>query len=229
MRVTYSSPTLAFHDRTEAGRVLAHRLRAYSGQPNVIVCALPRGGVPVGAEIASALGVPLTVFIVRKLGVPGHEELAMGAITSGGMRLINHSVTEPLKIPDSVIEGIAKREMLEIMRRERIYSHGRATLDMKDKTVILTDDGIATGSTMTLAVQALRQREAQKIVVAIPVAPPETVAELQEVADQVICLYEPEPFGSVGTWYENFEQLDDTQVCQILDRMFEPVPSSQTA
>ncbi len=229
MRVTYSSPTLVFHDRIEAGRILAHRLHAYSGQPNVIVCALPRGGVPVGAEIASALGVQLTVFIVRKLGVPGHEELAMGAITSGGMRLINHSVTEPLKIPASVIEGTAKREMLEIVRRERIYSRGRVMPDLKDKTVILTDDGIATGSTMTLAIQALRQREAQKIIVAIPVAPPDTVAELQEIADEVICLSEPEPFGSVGTWYENFEQLNDTEVCQILDRMFEPVPSSQTA
>lgn len=229
MRVTYSSPTLAFHDRTEAGRILAHRLKAYSHRPNVIVCALPRGGVPVGAEIAGALGVPLTVFIVRKLGVPGHEELAMGAITSGGMRLINHSVTETLKIPDSVIEGTAKREMLEITRRERIYLHGRGMPDLKDKTVILTDDGIATGSTMKLAVQALQQRGAQKIVVAIPVAPLDTVAELQEIADEVICLAEPEPFGSVGTWYENFEQLNDTEVCEILDRMFEPVPSPQTA
>ena len=229
MRVTYSSPTLAFHDRIEAGRILAHRLHAYSGQPNVIVCALPRGGVPVGAEIAGALGVPLTVFIVRKLGVPGHEELAMGAITSGGLRLINHNVTEPLKIPASVIEATAKREMLEIVRRERIYSRGRAMPDLKDKTVILTDDGIATGSTMTLAVQALRQREAQKIVVAIPVAPAETVAELQEIADEVICLSEPEPFGSVGTWYENFEQLDDTQVCRILDSLDETVPSARIA
>lgn len=229
MRVTYSSPTLAFDDRTEAGRILAHRLNAYSGQPNVIVCALPRGGVPVGAEIASALGVPLTVFIVRKLGVPGHEELAMGAITSGGMRLINHTVTEPLHISASVIEGTAKREMLEIARRERIYLHGRAIPDLKDKIVILTDDGIATGSTMKLAVQALQQRGAQKIVVAIPVAPADTVAELQEIADEVICLSEPEPFGSVGRWYENFEQLDDTQVCRILDSLAETVPSSRTA
>ena len=229
MRVTYSGPTLAFHDRVEAGRVLAHRLHSYSGQSNVIVCALPRGGVPVGAEIAGALRVPLTVFIVRKLGVPGHEELAMGAITSGGMRLINHSVTGPLKIPASVIEGTAKREMLEIARRERIYSSGRAIPDLKDKTVILTDDGIATGSTMTLAVQALRQRGAQKIIVAIPVAPPDIVAELQEIADEVICLYEPEPFGSVGTWYENFQQLDDTEVRRILDSLDEAVPSSRTA
>lgn len=229
MRVTYSSSTLAFHDRTEAGRILAHRLKAYLHRPSVIVCALPRGGVPVGAEIASALEVPLTVFIVRKLGVPGHEELAMGAITSGGMRLINHTVTEPLHIPASVIEGTAKREMLEIVRRERIYSRGRAMPDLKDKTVILTDDGIATGSTMTLAVQALRQRGAQKIVVAIPVAPADTVAELQEIADEVICLSEPEPFRSVGTWYENFEQLDDTKVCRILDSLAEPVPASQTA
>ena len=229
MRVTYSSPTLAFHDRTEAGRILAHRLHAYSHRPNVIVCALPRGGVPVGAEIAGALGLPLAVFIVRKLGVPGHEELAMGAITSGGMRFINHNVTEPLKIPASVIEATAKREMLEIVRRERIYSRGRVMLDLTDKTVILTDDGIATGSTMTLAVQALRQCGALKIVVAIPVAPADTVTELQVIADEVICLSEPEPFGSVGTWYENFTQLDDTAVCRILDSLTEAVPASQTA
>ncbi|MGZ4828918.1 MAG: phosphoribosyltransferase [Candidatus Angelobacter sp.] len=229
MRTPDSNPKVVFRNRTEAGRVLAHRLQAYLHRPNVIVCALPRGGVPVGAEIAGVLGVPLTVFIVRKLGVPGQKELAMGAITSGGMRLINHSVTEALNIPASVIEDAAKREMLEIVRRETIYSRGRAMPDMKDKTVILTDDGVATGSTMILAVRALRQRGSREIVVAVPVAPSDTVSELRGIADEVICLSEPEPFRSVGIWYEDFEQVDDTEVCRILDRSFEPVPSSRTA
>lgn len=229
MRVPGLNPQMIFRDRTEAERVLAHRLKAYSHHPDAIVCALPRGGVPVAAEIAGALGMPLTLFIVRKLGVPGQKELAMGAIASGGMRLINHSVTEQLNIPASVIESAARIELQEIARRERLYSRGHALPDVKDKIVIIADDGIATGSSMFLAVRAIRKRGARMIIVAVPVAPPDVVSELREIADEVICLSEPEPFGSVGAWYENFEQVDDTEVCRILDRSLQPATSSKTA
>jgi putative phosphoribosyl transferase len=228
MRLPQSASELVFHDRAEAGKLLAKQLQAYAQRPDVIVCALPRGGVPVGVEIATALGVPISVFIVRKLGVPGHEELAMGAITSGGMRLINRSVTESLNVPASVIENMARHEMFEVLRRERLYSHGHMR-DFKNKIVILTDDGIATGSTMILAAQALRQRGAQRIVAAVPVAPPETILELREIADEVICLSQPEPFVAVGAWYKNFAQLTDPEVCQILDRVLEPHLRSRTA
>ena len=153
----------------------------------------------------------------------------MGAVASGGMRLINHSVTEQLNIPTSVIESAARIELQEIARRERLYSRGHPLPDVKDKIVIITDDGIATGSSMFLAVRAIRKRGARMIIVAVPVAPPDVVAELREMADEVICLSEPEPFGAVGAWYENFEQVDDTEVCRILDRALQPVASSKTA
>jgi putative phosphoribosyl transferase len=217
MAAPSSTLTLPFQDRTEAGQILARKLRAFAERPDVIVCALPRGGVPIGAEIAKVLDVPLTVFMVRKLGVPGHEELAMGALTSGGMRLINRGVVERLGIPDSLIEGVAYREMQELARREKLYCRGQRLPEVEGRVVILTDDGIATGSTMFLAVEALRRQGAGYIVVAVPVAPAEAISRLRGVADQVACLAEPEPFAAVGEWYRDFRQLTDHEVCQILD------------
>jgi predicted phosphoribosyltransferase len=191
---------LPFPDRIAAGKVLAQRLRAFAGRRDVIVCALPRGGVPVGAEIARAVAAPLTVFVVRKLGVPGHEELAMGALTTGDMRLLNRGVVEKLGITESTIQSVIYRESQELARREKLYCRGQASPDFKEKVVILTDDGVATGSTMFLAVEALRQRGAAYIIVAVPVAPAEAISQLRGVADQVICLAEPEPFAAVGEW-----------------------------
>jgi putative phosphoribosyl transferase len=185
--------------------------------------------VPVGAEIATALEVPLTVYVVRKLGVPGHEELAMGALTSGGMRLINWPVVNSLRIPVNAIETTIAREQQELERRERLYARGHPLPEFKHKIIILTDDGIATGSTITLAVRALRQKGARKIVVAVPVSAPEATSELRRIADEVVSLCEPERFGSVGQWYEHFGQLDDREVCRILDRAFEHVPESRPA
>jgi putative phosphoribosyl transferase len=229
MRIPYSDRVQLFHDRAEAGRLLAERLQVYAQLPDVVVCALPRGGVPVGAEIATALEVPLTVYVVRKLGVPGHEELAMGALTSGGMRLINWPVVNSLRIPVNAIETTIAREQQELERRERLYARGHPLPEFKHKIIILTDDGIATGSTITLAVRALRQKGARKIVVAVPVSAPEATSELRRIADEVVSLCEPELFGSVGQWYEHFGQLDDREVCRILDRAFEHVPESRPA
>jgi putative phosphoribosyl transferase len=212
-----STIILPFEDRTAAGRVLAAKLRAFAGRTDVVVCALPRGGVPVGAEIAKALDVPLTVFMVRKLGVPGHEELAMGALTTGGVRLMNHGVIEKLRIPESTIADVICHETRELDRREKLYCRGQCTPDLKGKVVIVTDDGIATGSTMFLAVGALRQRGAAYVIVAVPVAPASAISQLRGAADQVMCLAEPEPFAAVGQWYRDFRQVTDREVCQLLD------------
>jgi putative phosphoribosyl transferase len=229
VRIPYADRVQLFHDRAEAGRFLAERLQAYAQMPDVVVCALPRGGVPVGAEIATALEVPLTVYVMRKLGVPGHEELAMGALTSGGMRLINWPVVNSLRIPVNAIETTIAREQQELERRERLYARGHSLPEFKHKIVILTDDGIATGASITLAVRALRQKGARKIVVAVPVSAPEATSELRRIADEVVSLCEPERFGSVGQWYEHFGQLDDREVCRILDRAFQHVPESRPA
>ncbi len=220
---------LPFRDRREAGWILAQRLQWLAGRNNTIVLALPRGGVPIGAEIAIVIGAPLFVYDVRKLGVPGHEELAMGAITSGGKRLINRAVAESLHISESAIEAVARREMQELKRRERLYCRGRRMPEIKEKIVILVDDGIATGSTMTLAVRALREQEAGRIVVAVPVASGAVISQLSRLADDVVCLAEPEPFLSVGQWYEDFRQITDHEVCSTLDRLFARTPELQTA
>jgi putative phosphoribosyl transferase len=214
-----STLTLPFQDRNQAGQILARKLHAFAERRDAVVCALPRGGVPVGAEIAKELDIPLTVFVVRKLGVPGHEELAMGALTSGGMRLINRGVIETLGISESRIQDVIYQEMQELARRERLYCRGERIPEVKGKVVILTDDGIATGSTMFLAVEALRQKGAAYIIVAVPVAPAEAISRLRGVADQVVCLAEPEPFAAVGQWYRDFRQLTDHEVCQILDQL----------
>jgi predicted phosphoribosyltransferase len=211
--------SVPFEDRSAAGKELAANLRAFAGRPDAIVCALPRGGVPVGAEIARALNASLTVFLVRKLGVPGHEELAMGALTTGGLRLLNRGVIEKLRIADSDIESVVYRETQELIRREKLYCRGQGSPDFKGKVVIITDDGIATGSTMFLAVEALRKRGAAYIVVGVPVAPAAAISQLRGVADQVICLAEPEPFAAVGEWYRDFRQVTDREVCQILDTL----------
>jgi putative phosphoribosyl transferase len=205
-----------FRDRRDAGRRLAERLRDYRGRPDVLVLALPRGGVPVGFEIARALEAPLDVLIVRKLGLPGHEELAMGAIASGGVRVLNPEVVRPLRIPEQLIESVAARERLELERREQLYRGGRSGYDPAGRRVMLVDDGLATGATMKAGIAALRQRRPAEIVVAVPVAPASTCGEMASLADRVVCLLQPELFGGVGEWYQDFRQTSDAEVSSLL-------------
>jgi predicted phosphoribosyltransferase len=211
------SPRL-FRDRSEAGRLLAARLAPYADRPDILVLALPRGGVPVGHEVARALHVPMDVFIVRKLGVPGHEELAMGAVATGGVRVLNDQVVAGLSIPGYVIDAVAKWEQQELERRERLYRGNRPPPDVRGKTVILVDDGLATGSTMLAAARALRQQGPSKIVVAVPVASRDTCELLKEEVDEVVCAATPEPFYAVGLWYQDFSQTSDEEVRELLAR-----------
>jgi predicted phosphoribosyltransferase len=205
-----------FRDRREAGRLLAARLAHYRGRPDVLVLALPRGGVPVGYEVARALGAPLDVFLVRKLGVPGHEELAMGAVASGGVQVLNDDVIAGLGLSERVVAAVTARELQELERRERLYRGARPPREVHGRTVILVDDGLATGATMRAAIHALRRRGAARIVVAVPVAPLPTCAELRAEADEVVCLFTPEPFFAVGLWYEDFTQTSDDEVRALL-------------
>lgn len=205
-----------FRDRTDAGRVLATALARYAGRPDLIVLALPRGGVPVAFEVARALGAPLDVFLVRKLGLPGHEELAMGAIASGGVRLINEDVVEAYHVSDAQIEMVSEVEQRELERRERAYRDGRPLPSLRDRTVILVDDGLATGATMRAAVLAVRQESPASIVVAVPVAAPETRDEFRAIVDEIICAETPSPFYAVGLWYEDFSQTTDEEVHDLL-------------
>jgi predicted phosphoribosyltransferase len=207
-----------FRNRSEAGRLLAARLAAYANRPDVIVLALPRGGVPVGYEVARALDVPLDVFLVRKLGVPGHEEFALGAIASGGVRVINQDVVRGLRIPPDKVDAIAAREQQELERQERLYRGDRPPPDVRGRTVILVDDGLATGATMHAAVTALRQEGAGRVVVAVPIAPPDTCEQLREEVDDIVCAVTPEPFYAVGLWYEAFPQTSDDEVRDLLAR-----------
>src|SRR5258706_8025702 len=207
-----------YRDRSEAGRELATKLTAYAHRQDVLVLALPRGGVPVGYEVASALGAPLDVFVVRKLGVPGHEELAMGAVATGGVRVLNDQLVERLGIPEPMIDAVAAREQQELARRERLYRGGRPPPDVRGRTVILVDDGLATGATMHAAIQALRQQNPARIVVAVPTASAETCEEMKTVADDVICASTPEPFEAVGLWYQDFSQTSDEEVRDLLAR-----------
>lgn len=207
-----------FRDRADAGRALAERLDEYAGRPDVIVLALPRGGVPVGFEVARALHAPLDVFLVRKLGVPGHEELAMGAVATGGVRVLNEQVVRALRIPEHVIDAVARWELEELARREHLYRGDRAPPNVQGRTVILVDDGLATGATMLAAVRALRQQQPARIVVAAPIASRDTCDLLSDEADQVVCAATPEPFYAVGFWYEHFEQLTDDEVRDLLAR-----------
>jgi predicted phosphoribosyltransferase len=207
-----------FIDRAEAGRQLAEWLRHYAERPDAIVLALPRGGVPVGYEVAHALDLPLDVFLVRKLGVPGRPELAMGAIASGGVLVLNPDVVVALRIPAQVIDGVAAREKPELERRARDYRNGRSEPDVRGRTVILVDDGLATGSTMRAAVAAVRRRGAARIVVAVPVGAPEACAEFRLEVDEFVCLLTPEWFAAVGEWYEDFSQTTDDEVRNLLVR-----------
>ena len=207
-----------FLDRRHAGRVLASRLAHFAGRDDVIVLALPRGGVPVGYEVASALGAPMDVFLVRKLGTPGHRELAMGAIASGGVRVLNDDVVQWYGISDSAVERIAREEQAELERRERAYRDDRPSPDLADKVVVLIDDGLATGSTMRAAAQAVRAHRPARVIIAVPVGSPQTCAELAAVADEVICATTPEAFSAVGQWYVNFDQTDDDEVRDLLQK-----------
>lgn len=214
-----------FYDRTEAGQVLATDLQHYSDWPEVVVLALPRGGVAIGAEVAKELHAPLDVFVVRKLGVPGHEELAMGAIASGGVRVINHSVVHSLDIPEDTINAVAAREQRELERRERYYRDDRRSLDLRGRIVLVVDDGLATGATMKAAVAAIRKRHPARLVVAVPVAAAETCAELDEEVDEMVCCRTPEPFMAVGLWYRHFPQLTDEEVRDLLQNSAEEYAS----
>lgn len=207
-----------FVDRADAGWRLAAMLSAYAHRPDVLALALPRGGVPVAYEVARALDAPLDVFVVRKLGVPGHEELAMGAIASGGVRVLNRDVIESLKIPPEVIDRVTARELQELARRERAYRGDRPPLEVAGRTVILVDDGVATGSTMRAAIAALRQRHPARLVVAVPVAAPSTCRELGEEVDDIVCALTPEPFYAVGLWYQNFSETTDDEIRDLLQR-----------
>ena len=207
-----------FRNRSEAGRELASALMSYAGRNDVVVLALPRGGLPIGYELAHALHAPLDIFLVRKLGVPGYEELAMGAIASGGTMVLNESVLEQLRITAAQIEEVAERERRELERREHAFRNGRTPVPVSDRICILVDDGLATGSTMRAAVQALQKQKPRKVVVAVPVGAADTCHKIQSLADEVVCLYTPEPFMAVGRWYDDFAQLGDEDVRDYLER-----------
>ncbi len=205
-----------FQDRTDAGRQLAEKLLSYAGRDDVIVLALPRGGVPVAFEVAQRVRVPLDVCVVRKLGVPGHEELAMGAIASGGVRVLNEDVLYVLPDAQSIVEMVTAIEREELKRRERDYRSNRPAPEVRGRTVILVDDGLATGATMRAAAAALRQQGAAKIIVAVPVGAPGTCHEIRSVADEVVCLQTPGSFMGVGQYYEDFSQTTDEEVRELL-------------
>jgi predicted phosphoribosyltransferase len=212
------SESVLFRNRTEAGQRLAEHLSVYAGRTDVLVLALPRGGVPVAFEVARALRAPLDVFLVRKLGVPGHEELAMGAVASGGVVAINEEAVQELDIHGLVIEAVVARERQELARRERAYRDDRPAPDVRGRAVIVVDDGLATGSTMRAAIAALRKQKPARVILAVPVGSVDVVAELQGQADEVVCVRTPEPFRSVGTWYEDFTQVADDEVRGLLAR-----------
>ncbi len=207
-----------FKDRNQAGALLAERLvtLGYERQPNLLVFGLPRGGVPVAFQVARRLGAPLDVWVVRKLGTPGHEELAMGAIASGGGKVINQEIADSLHISPALIDQIESREREELHRRERLYRGERPFPNLEGKTVLLIDDGLATGATMKAAIAAARQKNPARLVVAVPVAPPDTVAELEALVDGVVCLETPAFFQAVGLWYEHFPQTSDEEVLALL-------------
>lgn len=209
---------MIYRDRTEAGKYLATQLSNYADREDLLVMALPRGGVPVAFEVAQALHAPLDIFLVRKLGVPGHEELAMGAIATGGVRVINPDVVDYLGIPARVIDTVVATELLELERRERAYRGNKPEPDVSGKIVILVDDGLATGSTMRAASEALRQQNPARIVVAVPVSAPQTCDEYRMGVDEIICAMTPEPFLGVGQWYRDFSQTTDEEVRELLER-----------
>jgi putative phosphoribosyl transferase len=214
-----------FEDRRDAGRALAAKLRQYSGRSDVVVLALPRGGVPVAFEVAEALDAPLDLFLVRKLGTPGYRELAMGAIASGGIRVLNDDVVRWYGIAPAAIDAVAQEEQRELERRELAYREGREPAVLEGRIVVLVDDGLATGSTMRAAVLAVKQRNPSKVIVAVPVGASETCRELSNDADEVVCARMPEPFSAVGQWYVDFEQTTDDEVRALL----QSAPALRTA
>jgi len=218
-----------FRDRAEAGRRLAKKLVAYAGRPDVLVLALPRGGVPVAFEVARALKTPLDVFVVRKLGAPGHEELAMGAIASGGVWVLNEDLIQAMNPPFRVIQAVAARELKELGRREQAYRDDRPPPAVGGRTVILVDDGIATGSTMLAAIAALRRLGPARVIVAVPIAAPSTCDEIRREADDCICEITPDPFHAVGVWYEDFSPTTDEQVRDLLDQAASETTAAQPA
>jgi putative phosphoribosyl transferase len=209
---------MIYTNRAEAGARLAEKLLHYKDRPNVLVLALPRGGVPVAYEVSRRLHAPLDIFVVRKLGMPGHEEMAIGAIATGGIRLLNEEITTLNNFPEHIIEAIARRETKELERRDRLYRSGRPAPQVDNRIAILVDDGLATGSSMRVATVALRRMKPAKIVVAVPVGAADTCDEIQRHADEVVCAATPEPFLAVGHWYADFSQTSDTEVRELLER-----------
>ena len=216
------SDQLKFGDRRDGGRRLAEHLGRYAQRSDVVVLGLPRGGVPVAAEVSSALAAPLDVFLVRKLGVPGHEELAMGAIASGGVRVLNEDVVRAVGITERELDAVAARELQTLEARERAYRGDRGPLEVRGRTAILVDDGLATGATMRAAIRALRGLGAAEIVVAVPTAPRETCEALGREVDDVVCATTPEPFTAVGIWYRDFTPVSDEEVRELLDGRTDP-------
>jgi predicted phosphoribosyltransferase len=209
---------MTFANRAEAGRKLARALEPYRSDPDVVVLALPRGGVPIGFEVAIGLGAPLDLFVVRKLGVPGREELAMGAVASGGVRVLNVDVIRALAIPGAVVEAVSEREREELRRREAAYRGDAPPVDLRGRAVILVDDGLATGSSMRAAVRAVAPHAPVRTVIAAPVAAPETLDELRREVDDVVCLLAPERFSAVSLWYDDFPQTSDDEVRELFER-----------
>lgn len=218
---------MIFRDRTDAGRRLAEKLRHYAGRRDVLVLALPRGGVPVAAEVARALDAPLDVFLVRKLGFPGQEELAMGAIASGGSRVLNSSLLRRLNVPREAVDEVASRELRELERRERVYRDANLPAPVRGRTVVLVDDGLATGASMRAAAAALRTQKPSRIVVAVPVAAASSCEEFRDQVDEVVCGETPEPFMAVGQWYEDFSQTSDDEVRRLLEESRRERPAAR--
>lgn len=214
---------ITFEDRAEAGAFLATKLMHYGQRDDVMVLGLPRGGIPVAYPIAQALGAPLDVFVVRKLGVPGQKELAMGAIAMGGVIILNHDLIEAMHIPQAEVDAIVRQEKLELLRREHLYRGNRPPAIIQDRTVILVDDGLATGATMWAAIVALRKLEPARIVVAVPVASEQTCDAFRDEVDELVCPFTPDPFLAVGVWYDNFSQTTDEQVRELLAYAAQPV------
>jgi putative phosphoribosyl transferase len=222
-----SAAARPFADRHEAGVELASHLQAYRGRPDVIVLALPRGGVPVAFEIAESLDVALDIFLVRKLGMPGHPEFAMGAIASGGVRVLSDDVIRWYGVPHSAVEAVTRQELAELERRESEYRQGRQPTSLRQKVVVLVDDGLATGSTMRAAVQAVRVQHPARVIVAVPVGSPSTCAEFAHITDETVCARTPEPLSAVGLWYRDFSQTTDEEVRALLQQHRQRIGSTQ--
>ena len=218
-----------YRDRSDAGRRLASALGEYAGKPGLLVLAIPRGGVPVAREISRALDAPLDVIVVRKLGLPGQEELAMGAVASGGIRVLNSDLIGELRIPERVIDGVVRRELIEVERRERAYRGDRPPVDPAARTAILVDDGLATGATMRAAISVLRQRRAASLVVAVPVAPVSTCDEISELVEDFVCPIREDVFFGIGQFYEDFSPTGDDEVRHLLEESLTPAPAVQPA